>query len=254
MSSSAIPVLGTDSALFLDVDGTLLPIADTPSEARPDALQVRLLAELCQTLNGALALVSGRPLAELDRLYHPLRLPAAGQHGAEIRDGAGQLLHLHEASLVPLETIKHKVLKNFRNTPDLLIEDKGLSLAVHYRLAPHRREAVEGYLNRLMSDWGHDLVMQAGKMVYELKPVGVHKGHAIQVLMQASPFLGKKPLFVGDDVTDEDGFAMANELGGGSIKVGAGPTQAGYRLADVHGVHTWLQRCLTSLKEARRES
>ncbi|MEI6415062.1 MAG: trehalose-phosphatase [Pseudomonadota bacterium] len=248
MLGQIVPILEPDSALFLDVDGTLLPIVDTPSEAQPDMAQIVLLQALHQTLNGALALVSGRPLADIDRLYQPLCLPATGQHGAEIRDGAGLRLDQERPADNPLAPIRKAVLDRFGDVPGVLIEDKGACLAVHYRLAPDQQEVIEATLGRLLSVGNHGLVMQAGKMVYELKPAGVDKGQAIQTFMCTTPFSGKKPVFVGDDVTDEDGFVVVNQLGGDAIKVGTGPSQARYRLADAQGVRIWLQLCLTHLQ------
>ncbi|CAK0765601.1 Trehalose-6-phosphate phosphatase [Gammaproteobacteria bacterium] len=250
-ASQAVPVLEQNSALFLDVDGTLIPIKGSPSEAWPDAQQIALLKALHQALNGAMALVSGRPLVDIDRLYHPLCLPAAGQHGVEIRDGAGRRLDQEHPGDNPLASIRKEVLDHFGDVPGILIEDKGHCLAIHYRLAPEQREAIKITLGQLLSDRNPDLVMQAGKMVFELKPAHTDKGLAIQAFMDIAPFAGKKPVFVGDDVTDEDGFMRVNQLGGDTIKVGPGTTQAKYRLADAESVRNWLQFCLAHLRNTK---
>jgi trehalose 6-phosphate phosphatase len=254
MPHSVPPFPDRDSALFLDVDGTLLPIAGTPAQVRADAMQVWLLHELDQHLGGALALISGRPLADLDRLFHPLRLACAGQHGAEVRSQAGHIRHAGGGAEIPLANLKRQVMKHFGGAPGVLVEDKGLTLAVHYRLVPHRREDIADTLRRLMAGAGEDLALQAGKMVYEIRPKGVDKGQAIQALMEGPPFSGRKPIFLGDDVTDEDGFETVNRLEGVSVKVGGGPTAARHRLADAHAVRTWLQRCLTRLKTGNQKA
>ena len=228
-----------DWAYFLDVDGTLIDIADTPDAARVDAASLDLVAGLHGAGGVALALVSGRSLADADRLLSGLQVPLAGQHGLERRDAAGRL-HRHAAAPAAMQHVLKRLGPVLARHPALLLENKGLSLALHYRQAPR----LAGYLHRLMlrlvAEAGGGLSLQKGKRVLEVKPGGVDKGTAIEQFLGEPPFLGRRPVFIGDDVTDEHGFAMVNRMRGVSIKVGSGPCCARYRLRDVKAVRDWL--------------
>ncbi|HTH95541.1 MAG TPA: trehalose-phosphatase [Rhodocyclaceae bacterium] len=232
------PTALPDWAYFLDVDGTLLEIAARPNEVNVPPELTMLLTHARSLCNGALAVVSGRAIGELDRLFSLPQLPAAGQHGLEIRDALGNLRR-HNPPPEPLQEAVGRLGPLQNRHRGLLLEDKGATLAVHYRQAP----ALGSYLGRLLGQLTTThphLRLQPGKYVYELKPAGFDKGTAIAELMATPPFIGRLPVFIGDDLTDEHGFEEVNRMGGLSIKVGKGPTCAHYRLSDVHAVRNWL--------------
>jgi len=240
------PLLSADVALLLDFDGTLLEIAATPGGvAVGDDLRA-LLARLSELLDGAVALVSGRPIAQLDRLLHPLRLCAAGQHGLEWRGNDG-MLHHHAAPVVPPEMLD--ALQAFVTShPGTILEPKGASVALHYRSRADAGHAASAVVTALADDHPGAWDVLHGKMVVELRPAGVHKGVGIARLLQAAPFEGRLPVFVGDDWTDEDGFDTVNERGGIAIAVGVRQhTRARYGLADVTAVRAWLSRSAAAL-------
>ena len=239
------PLPALDWALFLDVDGTLLDIASSPdSVVVPPSLLLHLRA-LHQHLGGALALVSGRPVADLDSLFAPLRLPAAGQHGSEWRDtGSDLLFSLPASPLLPaLHALGHDLQNRF---PGLLAEHKTLGVALHYRHAPQAGEAVRAALAALLEqDPGLELI--PGQYVWEARSRSANKGVAVQRFMADPAFQGRKPVFLGDDHTDFDGFRAARALGGLALPVGerahresgeAAP--AGF--ADAAAVRAWLAR------------
>lgn len=205
------------TALFLDVDGTLLEFAARPDAVRVDDGLRRLLDRAADALDGALALVSGRSLAQLDELFAPRRWPAAGLHGAERRDAAGGLHPGHAASLpAGLLTALRQIAGRH---PGLVVEDKGRAAALHYRAAP----ALGTELGEAVAELAlaHvDLAVQPGACVFELKPGGASKAHAIQAFMGEPPFRGRVPLVAGDDLTDLPAFAAVEALGGVSVAVG----------------------------------
>lgn len=238
MSPSA-PPYSADCAFFLDIDGTLLEIAETPEAVHAAPADCRLLEQLHRAAAGAVALVSGRTLAMIDGLFAPLRLPAAGQHGFERRDGDGRRRrHRFDASrLRPVAA----ALRRFAEAhPGVVFEDKGASVALHYRLAPELREAAHDKALAAAALLPGEVEVQPGKMVWEVKPVGAHKGLAIEEFMREAPFRDRLPVYLGDDLTDEDGFQVVNRIGGQSIKVGAGATAARWRLSDPAAARAWL--------------
>ncbi|NIA70236.1 trehalose-phosphatase [Pelagibius litoralis] len=227
-------------ALFLDVDGTLLPITTRHYEVRVPAALISLLQSLREELRGALALISGRAIADLDDLFAPLVLPAAGIHGLERRRYDDDYYRNENTNL--LEPLRHPLEAFVRERHGLLLEDKGLSLALHYRMAPEREVEVLRHLNHMIDRTQSKLEVKRGKMVFEVKPKGGDKGTAIDAFMNEQPFKGRKPIFLGDDVTDEDGFATVNRLDGISVKVGATEsTLASQCLPDEAAVHAWLE-------------
>ncbi len=226
-------------AIFLDLDGTLLEQRDDPAEARADAALVDLLDRLAAAAEGALALVSGRTVASIDRLFAPRRFAAAGQHGAERRDAAG-VLHRHGAPDERLAALRRRAEAFMARQPSLLLEEKGASLALHYRRAPHLEPEVRALCDALVEEGGGAFVLQAGKHVCEIKPAGRDKGVAIAEFMAERTFRGRLPLFVGDDLSDEFGFAAVNRLGGIAVKVGAGESIAPWRLPDIRAARGWL--------------
>ncbi len=238
---AAPPDLDRDWALLLDVDGTLLDIAPRPSEVRVDDAVRGLLDELVRAASGAVALISGRSVADVDALFAPLKLCVAGQHGSERRDAAGRL-HRRVTQPAGLRSAAERIGRFVAERPGLVFENKGLNLAVHYRLAPQYESEVALTLERLLGELGEDFELQPGKMVLELKPAGQSKGTAIAEFMRELPFRGRVPVCIGDDLTDEAAFAVTNELGGHSIKVGPGESLATWRLPDPEAVRDWLRR------------
>lgn len=228
---------------FLDVDGTLIEFAETPGAAHVDDALLGLVARLHHACGGALALISGRSLADLDKRLGSVRLPLAGQHGLERRD-ARHRLHVHAAPPAARCEILHRLARLAERHPGLLVEDKGLTIAVHYRRAPQLASWLHRMLRRWVAEQGKHLQLQCGHRVIEIKPAGFDKGSAIGEFVSEPPFRGRVPVFIGDDLTDEHGFARINELGGYSIKVGAGPTGAEWRLPGVGAVRAWLAGAL----------
>lgn len=241
------PAPSCQCAFFLDVDGTLLEIADTPSAVRVDRELLELIGRLSRVSGGALALVSGRSISDLEELLGApqgmLRMPLAGQHGLERRDAAGRLW-IHAAPPVAKCTIKEALAPVLARHAGLLLEDKGLTLALHYRQAPHLAAYVHRLMSRLMQDASGELELQKGKRVIEIKPAGIDKGTAVAEYLTESPFRGRSPVFIGDDLNDEHGFAEVNRVGGISIKVGRGTSCARYRLPHVAAVRNWLNQVL----------
>jgi trehalose 6-phosphate phosphatase len=233
------PAPSGDWAYFFDIDGTLVETA-----ARPGAVQVHddlvaLLDRLRAETAGAVALISGRSIEDIDRLFPGAGFPAAGQHGCERRDAEGTVQR-HPPD-ERLHAIRDRLAIASARHDGLLLEDKGASLALHYREAPR----LAGYAHRAVraahAALGGQYALLAGKRVVELAPSGRDKGWAVLEFMQEAPFMGRRPVFVGDDQTDEFGFGAVNDLRGVSIKVGAGPTVARWRLAGVRAVRNWLE-------------
>jgi len=233
-----IPRPGERWALFLDFDGTLTELVDGPGEVRVDPRLAATLGELEQAFGGAVALVSGRPLAELDRLLAPARLAAAGLHGLEQRFPDGRLVR-REPPDGALEAIRTALKALAAGDPRLLLEDKGVAVALHYRRAPEREGECRALLERLLRPHPRYQLL-AGKMVLEVKPRSADKGRAIEAFMAAAPFAGARPVFAGDDRTDEDGFAVVNARDGITVKVGDGASCARYRVDSVATLLGWL--------------
>jgi trehalose 6-phosphate phosphatase len=241
MAAHAMPPFAADWAFFLDIDGTLLEHRERPDAVRVGEPVLRLLEALRRGTGGALALISGRAASDIDRLFAPLRLPAAGQHGVERRDAAGGV-HRHRFPTELLRRVAAQLGELAARHQGLLFEDKGHNLALHFRLAPELAGVARSTLREAAIRLGKDFEVLEGKMVVELKPSGRDKGMAIEEFMREAPFTGRTPVFVGDDLTDEYGFGVVNRLGGHAVKVGSGTTAAGYRLADAQAVRAWLAR------------
>jgi trehalose 6-phosphate phosphatase len=223
-------------ALFLDFDGTLVPIAETPDAVVPPPGLARLLADLHGLLDGALAIVPGRQMQVLDRFLAPLRLPAACEHGMQRRDAGGRLL---EQAPPCMETVLHACTALARAHAGLLVERKHSSIALHYRRAPHLRTLCLDTLECALQGQPR-LQLLPGKCVFEIQCAGMDKGRAIAAFLREAPFAGRTPVFAGDDTTDESGFAAVLSRGGMAIKVGPGDTMAGHRLDSPRAVHDWL--------------
>jgi trehalose 6-phosphate phosphatase len=208
-----------ECAILLDVDGTILDLAPTPREVWVPPSLRHAMTRLGARTGGALALVSGRSLSDLDRLFAPLQLAAVGGHGAELRPRAGGTAHLREAVLDP--ALKRKLARLAEIGPGILSEDKGYSLALHYRLAPELGDAVNQAVARICADDpGAPIEVLPGKSVVEIKQVGFNKGTAVRELMRHAPFRDRRPIFIGDDVTDESVFEMISEFDGMAFSVG----------------------------------
>jgi len=234
------PDLGpiADAALFLDFDGTLVEIAP-----RPDAVQVqpglpRLLQRLSAGLNGALAIVSGRPLRDLDH-FLPVPIAMAGDHGATLRPVPGQPPESPDLPHAPAEW-RDRAAALVERFPGTLIEDKEHGFVVHYRLAPAAGPVAKALLDEVLDGAGPNgggFTLLEARMAWEVRPRGASKGTAVRDLMARAPFAGRRPVFIGDDVTDEEGMAVAREHGG-----------LGLRLQDAFGepeaLREWLARCV----------
>lgn len=230
-------------AYFFDIDGTLVDLAAVPDGVRIGSKRRAIIDRLFDATGGAVALVSGRSIEDIDRLYPDCRMPLSGQHGVEWRDAAG--VHVAPASDVRrLDQARATLVDTVARHAGLTLEDKGLSLAVHYRQAPQLAAYVHRLARAIQSTLGDDFAVQLGKRVVELKPAGADKGEAVKRLLLLPSFAGRIPVFVGDDVTDEYGFATVNELGGHSVKVGNGKTMATWRLRDIPELMTWLSRAI----------
>ncbi|RAM61522.1 trehalose phosphatase [Herbaspirillum rubrisubalbicans] len=226
-------------ALFLDFDGTLVDLAPQPEEIVVPPELITLLQRIQQESDGALAIVSGRPLDQLDFFLAPLRLPAAGVHGAERRTADGRIL---QQPVPDVHHLRQRLLGLVESHPGLQLELKRGALALHYRHAAHlEQRCVETMMDALRHEPGFTLLH--GKMVVEAKPP-INKGDAVAAFLHEAPFRGRRPVFIGDDVTDEAGFAIAQGevFGGLGIKIGAGPSQALQRLADPAAVLSLLRQ------------
>ncbi len=226
-------------ALFLDVDGTLLDIEDHPAAVSADPALIALLERLSSALGGAVSLISGRTLADIDRIFAPARFAAAGAHGAELRLHPDDSVSSTEWSLPP--SIVQRMRAFAASDPRLLLEEKHGGISLHYRRAPELEQQCTALVHGLLPEIDKDFRLIAGKMVFEFAPEEHHKGAAISEMMQRDPFNGRSAVFVGDDVTDEDGFRAVNALGGITIRVGCSRgSEARYSLPDVAAVHRWL--------------
>jgi trehalose 6-phosphate phosphatase len=245
----APPPPALDWCLFLDVDGTLLELTDTPSQTLADPEIKSQLREVAERLGGAVALVSGRKIATLDELFAPLKLPSAGLHGVERRKAGGAI---QGASFVDsqLDGARAAIRQLVAAHPGTLFEDKDRSLAVHFRLAPHVAELMQRSIIDIARPLGTNYHIQSGKMLFEIKPRGFNKATAIKAFMKEAPFSGRKPVFVGDDLTDQDGFAMVEAQGG--ISIGVGDAVFGqYYLENVTAVRGWLDE-IAALHDSHR--
>ncbi|WP_162916556.1 trehalose-phosphatase [Dongia deserti] len=230
-------------ALFLDIDGTLVPIAPTPAEVRPSPELSGLLTRAATHLADALAIVSGREITSIDQVTHGVVPYAAGSHGAEFRLGLGQPV-LRPGPQPDIAGLETDVLECMKDWAGLLIEPKRAGLAVHYRKAPHLGPRVRDELEALLARRGQrDLALLQGDHVVEVRSPAHNKGEAVRRIMHEAVFHGKRPVFIGDDVTDEDGFLVVQELGGTAIIVGERrPTVATHKLASVAAVLDLLSK------------
>lgn len=238
----APPAPGADDewALFLDVDGTLLDFASEPEAVHVDAQLHDDLATLRGRLRGALALLSGRTLAQLDDLFDWRRHSAGGLHGRQLRFDDGRCVAAgdDEARIAQLRALAESRIAQM---PGVLLEDKREALVLHYRNAPQARVAVEQLAREMLQRAGSDYKLQHGNHMVELIPAGTDKGRALATLLASEPFAGRRPWMLGDDLTDEHAFEEANARGGVSVIVGARrPTRANFAIDDPRAVRAWL--------------
>jgi trehalose 6-phosphate phosphatase len=207
------------NAILLDIDGTVLDIAPTPFDVKVPQELLLALTELYGRTGGALAFVSGRPIEDIDRLFDPLRIATVGGHGAEMRVPGLTRVVRHGADLD--DRTRALLATAAAQAEGVIFEDKGYSVALHYRLAPEQAEAVRAVMGMAYAEYPSAAVeLLPGKGVIELKSAQTSKGSGIRELMLHSPFLGRKPIFIGDDVSDETGFAVMPEFGGLGFSVG----------------------------------
>lgn len=242
------PIDPQTTAIFLDIDGTLLDIAPTPLEVTvSDALRANL-ASLSRMFQGAVAFVSGRPIAEMDRLFDPLRLAAVGGHGAEIRYAPDGEIRRSEIATLD-EDLRAEFSRIGRIGDGVIVEDKGYSLAIHFRLAPQLGgEIMKSVAAVCKDDRCSALEILPGKAVVEIKPGGYDKGTGLREMMSVRPFTGRTPIFVGDDVTDSAAFAVLQDFAGAGFSVGGVVPGTSFNFDGPQDVRGWLRH----LSEAGR--
>lgn len=234
------PLPRSDWALFLDIDGTLLDIADAPDRVVVPADLREHLRIAAARLDGALALVSGRALDSVDRLFDPLRLAASGQHGSEWRPAPHAQIRSVAGLALP-ETLHHSIARLADLHPGILVERKSHALAVHYRHVPELGPSLGARLAEALE--GHaGLMLMPGRHVWEVKDAALSKGSAVELFLREPAFAGRRPVFIGDDRTDEDGFRAVERAGGLALPVGAlarsWPERHGF--VDAQAVRGWL--------------
>jgi trehalose 6-phosphate phosphatase len=234
-------------ALFLDFDGTLVAIADRPDDVRLDSSTRQALVYLDTLLGGALAIITGREIAAVDRFLDPLRLSIAGVHGLTRRDAQG---HMHRPSIDGgfTSAIERTLFPLLKKHPALFLEYKYGAVALHYRSHPELEKDCITLMEAAVHEL-HGVELKRGKMVVEAKAVGGNKGAAIADYLNEKPFAGRRAVFAGDDVTDEDAFILVNARDGISIKIGPGETHATYRASGTGEFLAWLQQLPANLKD-----
>lgn len=248
----SLPEPSPNWALFLDIDGTLLDLAATPTEVVIPAGLPDLLRALSRRLGGAVAVVSGRALTDIDTLLSPLTLAAAGQHGAEIRLPDGGIERFDAAAKL-LDSLLPAVEAFAAARTGILVEDKGMTIAAHCRQVPQYQTELGEFLDGLAARYPDCLETIRGHRVFEIKPRNLSKRTAVEHFMRVAPFAGRLPVFIGDDRTDEDGFAAVKAAGGYAIRVGLdGPSIANWRIADPAGTRAFLSRAAEALNEDAR--
>lgn len=231
------PRLARDAALFLDFDGTLAEFAPGPDGVKVDRQLPQLLRDVAEYVTGALAMVTGRPLADLDRLLGRLPLAGAGQHGAELRLAPGAAPRLSGAE--HLHVLASELRTRFAGDSRIEVEDRDQAVAVHFRQSPQRATQCLSVINQMVRRFD-DLDVVRGNLVIEARPRGTDKGLAVRRFMDHAPFRGRRPVYVGDDASDEDGFRAAHVYGGYGVRVGSGHSRAEYRCTGVAALHRWL--------------
>jgi trehalose 6-phosphate phosphatase len=227
-------------AIFTDFDGTLVEIADTPDSIDVPLSLPQALQRAAEELDSAFAVLTGREIGDIDKYLSPLVLPVAGAHGTQRRRADGTVEMADEASVHSAEEIAHAMEPLVLRHPALLIEAKDGTVALHFRQVPELEAACRIAMEEAINDVP-DFTLVPGKMVFEARPRGITKGTALRAFMNEEPFIGRTPIFIGDDTTDEDAFIAAQDLGGVGIKLGEGDTAARMRIANVASVHALIQ-------------
>jgi trehalose 6-phosphate phosphatase len=228
-------------AILLDIDGTILDLAPSPRQVRVPTGLRQTLTRLNELADGALALVSGRPLADIDLIFSPLELAAIGGHGAELRATPRAKVMMRAN---PLDAaLKRKLAGVSKLGPGVLAEDKGYSLALHYRLAPDKGDAVRAAVEKICAEVAPGTVeILPGKLVVEIKPFGINKASAVCELMELAPFMKRSPIFIGDDITDEPVFGAVSRFGGLGFSVGRVAAEVNGHFEKPESVRAWLAR------------
>jgi len=248
-----LPQASAPWALFLDVDGTLLDIASAPHLVVVPPTLVPVLRRLRLALGGALAFVTGRSLASLDVLMDAADMDAAGCHGGEFRLAGAVLPQVYQETL--FRPVGERLRESLETIPGVIVEVKPLSVAFHYRAAALDSTEAHSLVSAITTHEEHPLRLIEGKKVIEVMPEGIGKGAAIARFMRQAPYIGRTPVFIGDDVTDEDGFVEVNRMGGISIRVGTGRgTFARYTAGSVADVVQWLGGAVIQSLERQREN
>jgi trehalose 6-phosphate phosphatase len=231
-------------AILLDIDGTLLDLAPTPREVWVPPGLAKTLNGLLEKTDGALALVSGRSLNDIDLIFAPQLFPAVGGHGAEMRiSGDNEAVATHAPPMD--KELKRRLAAIAKLSPGILLEDKGYSLALHYRLAPHAEKAIYAAVSLIRADLPNaPIEVLPGKCVCEIKHSGFNKATGVMELMTHEPFRGRRPIFIGDDVTDEAVFAIMPDLHGLAFSVGRRATGVSDHFDEPRDVREWLARLL----------
>ena len=236
------PTVAGRACLFVDVDGTLVDFVDRPEAVLADAALIALLGELFEASGGAVALISGRTIDALDAIFAPLRLPAAGLHGFERRD-AGHHLHRDSIYSVQLNQARAHLGAVAARHPGLQLEDKRYALALHFRRAPQAEPVVWRAMAAALAKLAPRFELLSGDRVLEIKPTGYSKATAVEAYLEERPFQGRMPVYLGDDVTDLDGFEAVRRQHGVDIAVG-GRVSARWSLAAPAAVRAWLRSLL----------
>jgi trehalose 6-phosphate phosphatase len=241
-----------ECAILLDIDGTLLDLAPTPREVWVPPGLARTLNGLLEKTGGALALVSGRSLNDIDLIFAPEQFPAVGGHGAEMRiSGDNESVATHAPPMD--KELKRRLAAIAKLSPGILLEDKGYSLALHYRLAPHAEKAIYEAVSLIRADLPNaPIEVLPGKCVCEIKHSGFNKATGVLELMAHEPFRGRLPIFIGDDVTDESVFALMPDLGGLAFSVGRRAKGVADHFDEPRDVREWLARLLGNENAAVR--
>src|SRR4051812_16830125 len=251
--ASLVPHLD-QTAILLDIDGTLLDLVPTPREVWVPPGLAKTLNRLLERTSGALALVSGRSLNDIDLIFAPEQFPAIGGHGAEMRLSQDSEAVATHAPPMDKE-LKRRLAAIAKLSPGILLEDKGYSLALHYRLAPHAEKAIYAAVSLIRADLPNaPIEVMPGKCVCEIKHSGFSKASAVRELMTHEPFIGRRPLFVGDDVTDESVFAIMPDIGGLAFSVGRRAKGVAGHFDDPGDVRAWLAHLVDDAATSARVS
>ena len=243
-ASHALPPPLDQTALLLDIDGTLLDLAPTPREVWVPPDLANTLSRLLMRTSGALALVSGRSLNDIDLIFAPEQFPAVGGHGAEMRLSTDSDAVATHAPPMDKE-LKRRLAAIAKLSPGILLEDKGYSLALHYRLAPHAEKAIYEAVSLIRADLPNaQIEVLPGKCVCEIKHSGFNKASGVVELMTHEPFRGRRPIFIGDDVTDESVFAIMPDFGGLAFSVGRRAHGVAGHFDEPRDVREWLAHLL----------